>query len=627
MNALEQGIHLRSRMLLYSASGRSHRSSDGKRTVFNGMPMSYKDAQSARVASIEALLGLAMIFLGGCSMVTSTTKELPQLLLADEVIDLRERDKNTIHSSSSSPRLLILALDGVGRDRLYKLLHSGELPVFEKLLGGRSNGEYAHAYFHEQLLATLPSSTGAGWTTAMTGVAPAEHGVVGNEYFIRDQRIFAAPVPISVNTAAPVIRSYTEGYWNNLVQVPGVYEQMRARDPDIRIWISMHQYQAGADKLILSEGAVLSNAFHAFLAAGAAEIGEYAGGDDTTALFREIDQEAIEGTIEQLEARNSKPDVLTIYIPGTDHVAHIDRDGPARAHRKYLTTHLDPLFAQLYKAMEKSGFLDNCYVVLTSDHGQIEVRNDDRHSLGMAGDDEPAALLRKAGYRPRPFEFNVSDEHDFNTVLAYQGALAYLYVADRSACREPGEICDWTRPPRYREDVLPLARAIWLNNRTGDLVPELKGTLDMVLTRKPRPAAEDDLPFEVYVGDRRTVPLADYLAVHPHPDYVKFEARLNDLAVGKYGERAGDILLIAKNSSSYPEDERYYFGPAYYSWHGSPSRESSEIPLVVAHPDYDTETIRKKLTPVLSGSGGTAQQRLTGVLLELRFSSTDAGTE
>ena len=39
----------------------------------------------------------------------------------------------------------------------------------------------------------------------------------------------------------------------------------------------------------------------------------------------------------------------------------------------------------------------------------------------------------------------------------------------------------------------------------------LKGTLDMVLTRRPRPYAEEDLPFEVYVGHGKTVAVEKYL--------------------------------------------------------------------------------------------------------------------
>lgn len=171
--------------------------------------------------------------------------------------------------------------------------------------------------------------------------------------------------------------------------------------------------------------------------------------------------------------------------------------------------------------------------------------------------------------------------------------------------------------------MLALAEAVWRNNRTGHLVPELKETLDMVLTRRPRPVVEADLPYEVYIGDGQTEPVADYLVDHPHPDYVSLEARLADLAVGRYGDRAGDILLIPRNGTDQGVENRYYFGAPYSSWHGGPARKNSEVPLIVAHPAYDSGSLREIVERVLVGRG--AQQQFTDILLELRYGRRPAG--
>lgn len=578
-----------------------------------------RDAFSlVRLTLSGAVVGLVVVLNSACSAI-STTKEVPELIVAGEVVDLRSRGDDPPAIPSGRPGLLILALDGMNRRLLYEMLRSGELPELAALLGGRTNGGFRHAYFSDRLTATLPSSSTPGWVTAMTGAPPAEHGVAGNEFFVRERRSFAAPTPVSISNVAPVVRAYTDGYWNRLVEVPGVYEEMREREPGVRIWVSMHQYQSGADKLVLSEGTVFAEAFQAFVAAGADELNEHLVGEETSALYREVDQEAIEGAVELVEDEGA-PDVLTVYVAGTDHVAHVDPEGPDKARRAYLTKHLDPLLGRLLRGLKKSGFLDDCFVVVTSDHGHTEVRPDDGNSLGTGGKDEPAELLRRAGFRPRPFDLEVSEDHDFNAVLAYQGAMAYLYVADRSTCPDEGMRCDWRRPPRYRDDVLALADAIWRNNRAGALVPELEGTLDMVLTRRPRPAAEKDLPFEVYVGDGRTVPIAGYLADHPRPEYVALNARLRDLAVGRFGERAGDILLIARNGAESAVDSRYYFGTRYHSWHGSPGGGDSELPLVVAHPEHDAGAIRELVERALADDA--AQQRFKDVLLELRYGNT-----
>ena len=152
-------------------------------------------------------------------------------------------------------------------------------------------------------------------------------------------------------------------------------------------------------------------------------------------------------------------------------------------------------------------------------------------------------------------------------------------------------MCPWQLPPRYAEDVLPVADAYFRASRDGALVPAMKGTLDMVLVREPRPVAEIDLPFEVYVGDGRTEPVASYLAAHPHPTYEAFEERLRDLAVGHHGERAGDVLLVAHDGDVADPRLRYYFSKAYHSWHGSASRADSDVPLIVANRGHRAEDI------------------------------------
>ena len=54
------------------------------------------------------------------------------------------------------------------------------------------------------------------------------------------------------------------------------------------------------------------------------------------------------------------------------------------------------------------------------------------------------------------------------------------------------------------------------------------------------------------------------------------------LGVGPYGNRAGDIVLLARSGLTIPIEQRYYFSGPYRSWHGSPSEQDSHIPLVLA---------------------------------------------
>jgi hypothetical protein len=549
-----------------------------------------------------------------------TTAKTAQLVLTDTERTIRDRDDDAPKSSPKNAPILLLAFDGVNRDLLYDMLEKGELPKLTDLLSGEGK-HFPHAYFDPTLLATMPSSTMAAWTTAMTGVPPAVHGVTGNEFFIREDNRLGAPAPVSFSDSKPTIEIYTDSYLNKLVKVPTVYERMRAREPNIAIWVALHQLYTGADRLLFATNTVMAHALEEGLVKITKKTAKTAtlqdDGKPDRSLFAMLDNDVVGKVEDALDDDDEPlPDVLTVYLTGTDLYAHVAEEGPDEARRAYLREVADPALGKLSaKLRERDGLRDR-WVVLTSDHGHTPVRHDEKHALYTQGPDSPARLIAKAGYRLRPFAEKVAKDAGFDAVLAEGGATAFVYLADRTTCSERKRVCDWKQPPRYREDVLPLAEAIFRNNVDGELVPALKGALDLILTRQPKPYGEDDLPFEVYVGDGRTLPIGAYLEQHPHPTYVAAEARFHDLAVGLRGERAGDIMLLAHNGDRDVPDERYYFASPYRSWHGSPSRQDSEIPLIVANPHYTQQEIRARVQGVLGDT--PRQQKVTDLLLDLR---------
>jgi arylsulfatase A-like enzyme len=333
-------------------------------------------------------------------------------------------------------------------------------------------------------------------------------------------------------------------------------------------------------------------------------------------MFEMLDKDVVAKVVSALDEEGPVPDVLTVYLSGTDLYAHVAEEGPDQARRAYLREVADPALGELAAKLRERKALRDRWIVLTSDHGHTPVRHDAQHALWTDGEDSPPGLMKKAGYRVRPFREKVDANIGFDAVLAEGGAVAFIYLADRSSCSPATKLCDWKKPPRYEEDVRPLAEAFFRNNADGSLSPRLQGTLDLILTRVPKPWNEDDLPFEVYVGDGKTVPVATYLQEHPHPTYVQLEARLRDLAVGKRGERAGDIMLIAHNGDRDIPDERYYFASPYRSWHGSPSRQDSEIPLIVATPRLKTDQIQKRVSALLGPA--PRQEKVAELLFDLR---------
>ena len=524
---------------------------------------------------------------------------------------LRGRPQGAAASSPAKPPILYLALDGVGRSTLYGLLRAGKMPGLAKLIGGE-HGSFPHAYFDEHLLSTLPSSTMAAWVTTMSGKPPGEHGVTGNEYFVREDRLLACPAPVSFSSAAPTISIYTDSYLDTLSSAPTVYERMREKDPDVLIWVVMHEVYRGADKLLLARKTVLASAFEGFVEK---TVDKHLADKESMRVYKELDEGAIETAVSELRKKGPSPDVLTVYLSGTDLYAHVAEEGPDNARRSYLEKIVDPLLGRLAAALEERHALADRWVVVGADHGHTGVLHDEAHALSKNGEDPPLVLMR-AGFRVRPFAQTVPDKHPFSAVMAYGGAMAYVYLADRSTCAGDKDVCDWKRPPRYEEDVLVAAEAFRQNNESGAVVPLMQGALDMILVRRPKPYAEVDLPFEVYVGGGKTMPVDAWLQEHPHPSYVAVEARLRDLAVGVHGERAGDLLLLAHNGDRDTPDGRYYFAALYHSWHGSPSKADSELPFIVASSAQHTAAIGAWVDRVVGER--PFQQKTTDVLLGLR---------
>jgi hypothetical protein len=75
-------------------------------------------------------------------------------------------------------------------------------------------------------------------------------------------------------------------------------------------------------------------------------------------------------------------------------------------------------------------------------------------------------------------------------------------------------------------------------------------------------------------------------------------------------------MLLAHDGDRARTEDRFYFASLYHSWHGSPSRADSEIPLIVASRGHDRRRIAGWVRHVLGDR--PYLQRLTDLLLDLR---------
>jgi hypothetical protein len=417
-----------------------------------------------------------------------------------------------------------------------------------------------------------------------TGEPPARTGVPGNEWFERDSLRFLAPAPVSVTGHEHTLAMLTDGLVGNALRVPTLFERA-----DVRAYVSLAPVHRGADIFTLPDAEVVADLF--------GDVAEGVAGDEPIARdgYAEVDSESVDNVLETIE-RHGLADLQVVYFPGVDLYTHGASD-PLADQQSYLSEVVDPALGRVLDAYALADAVRSTWLVVVSDHGHTPVLNDDRHALASEGDDEPPAVLARAGFRIRPFLPEPGDdEADYQATVAYQGAIAYVYLADRSTCAEEGSRCDWSRPPRRDEDVLPVVRAFDDANRTGAGVPALRDALDLIMVRVPD--GRGGAAIEVFDGTT-LVPLGEHLARRPRPDLLRFEERMAGLVNGPFGDRAGDILLLARSGEHEPIERRFYFSNVYRSWHGSPHAQDSRIPLIVARTDMTGARIRAVARGVL----------------------------
>lgn len=528
-----------------------------------------------------------------------------QLVELVEQGDTRDLDESP-EPHPGGDRVLIFALDGVGDD-VFRDAIEGDLQRVSELFGARESEElYDHAWVVPGALSILPSTTMAAWTSAFTGEPPARTGVSGNEWFARDEMRFYAPAPVSVRGHADTLRMLNDGLVGNASAVPTLFERVEGRTH-----VSLLPVYRGADVYNMPAPEALAGLFGA-LAEGIV-------GDETVSQdeYRTIDTQsidAVESTIED----HGLPTLQVVYFPGVDLFTHVTQN-PHEEQKRYLGEVVGPAIGRVLDIYRARDALDDTWVVFISDHGHTPVLNDDRHALHVDGEDEPTAILEQEGFRVRgPVLDPALESEDYQAVVAYQGAIAYVYLADRSTCPEEGQRCDWNAAPRWEQDVRPVARAFVEAGRGERAVGGLDGALDAVFTREPRPVGQDAVAFEVFDGERR-VPVGEWVRREGRDDLLALEERMRGLSEGPLGHRAGDVLLLTRTGLERPIEERFYFSGPYRSWHGSASATDSEITFAVARSGLDGEAIRRRAREVV----GEQVSQLDLVPLVLRMLAAD----
>jgi len=452
-------------------------------------------------------------------------------------------------------RLVVIAVDGLRRDAFERTLAAGDLPNIARIVGGRE----AETACHVDALSTAPSITFTAQASIFTGQHPGAHGIAGNESFDRLGRIsggrprhfgFDVGYTLAVDDAIAV---FTDGLASRFLseETPTLYETAAAHG--LTSVVAHHMVARGAG---------------AWLPPDIVDIARFTKGKGILGLEAgAYDRGMLDRLVGYLDAGN-RPDTLTAYFMGLDHHSHVH--GPA-SQPGYLRDVIDPQVGRLLDALQTHGMLEGALFGLVSDHGQIEVVPDDRHSirLGFPFDRELGHLFEALGL----------DVHDVpgedpacDAVVGLNGGQAHVYLQNRTG--------RWADPPRHAEDVLPVAEAFREMNQTGRYEDELQGSLDLILVRDAEHEGWQG-EYRAYGGDGQTQSLVGYLAAHPELDYADGANRIRLAA----GSCTGDLILLANGR------EGYYFGAPTTGVHGGLYLEESKVVLTFACPSGSPEQV------------------------------------
>ncbi len=429
-------------------------------------------------------------------------------------------------------RLLIIDIDGLRQDVFSRSLQDGSIPNLARLAGGAQAVNGAHI----PVTSTAPSITFCAQTTIFTGLQPNEHGVTGNQFFDRfgdtnhgKPRFYAFDVGDTLAVEDAVGVFVEEGLLSKVLnpEKPTLYEL--AAHNGMTSLVAYHMLARGAKTWIRPNLVDIAR-----FTKGGGLIGMSAEAYDNSMLDKLLDAIQKDGPFQ----------VITAYFMGLDHHSH--QHGP-QAQADYLERVVDGQVGRLIKMLEARNELDDTLVVIVSDHGQVRVIPDDRHSLRLSF---PFDL--EMGYLFQSLGIDVNDKPgegaDCDAIVACNGGLAHVYLRRKGGA--------WQQPPIFDRDVLPIATAFWEANHSGRYSSDLKDALAVILVRQ----VEQDgwnAGYQVYTPDG-LLPLDAYFPDQIRTETIDAISRLNHLA----GPHAGDLLLIANDSAG------FYFGAPIPGIHG-----------------------------------------------------------
>ncbi len=296
--------------------------------------------------------------------------------------------------------VVLVSIDGLAN--FYLDDPRADLPTLRRLV---KNGARA-----EGTICAFPTVTWPNHTTLVTGVAPAKHGVIGNNYLDRKS---GSPVPFIPD---PLFDK------DQIVKVPTVYDAADKAGlvtagivwPATRNARSLHWTvpdMAGAEAWPQYGTRVwLEELRHEGVPVDSHGIwtGQTTGGVQRDWLYTRMARHLFE---------NHPPNLLMIHLVEVDHVEH--RYGPRSPEAYWAVSYADDRLRDLVEAAEASPYKDKTTFVVVSDHGFFPIEKEIWANV----------LLRQEGLLADPnTKGTANNPADKQAVAVSQGGACMVYV-------------------------------------------------------------------------------------------------------------------------------------------------------------------------------------------------------
>ncbi|MEM1394570.1 MAG: alkaline phosphatase family protein [Cyanobacteria bacterium P01_H01_bin.150] len=259
----------------------------------------------------------------------------PELLAVSEVSEAWKSWQN----QAPINHVVILILDGFGYEQLQSLANTQDAPTIAEACHSAKG-------FFMPATSVYPSTTVTALTSAATGYAPAQHGMLGTNLYMREIGSIVNFIGFRPQTA-PSRASFPDTIFNpeTLLPIPNIYLRMEKAGIDVEI-INFEQFKKTSISRFTSTGSDAGN--DAFKG--------YRTPSDAFAQLRE-----------RLLAKSSQQKSFTyVYVPTIDSVSH--RYGPLSSSYKAEVATLD--FALKKQLIEPLAGRNDTVLLLTADHGQ-----------------------------------------------------------------------------------------------------------------------------------------------------------------------------------------------------------------------------------------------------------------